>query len=126
MLTVHFKRNKPAMPALPISPPAARRRLWRRPGCRGGWCSRGLLEEGGFSDGVRVRLRCAGFGGVEDELDFVVFEGVHHVVATFADFVDFGAGHVLFHEVALGAAGGDDLEAEAYEIPDGGEYQESG
>ena len=53
----------------------------------------------------RIGLRGSRLGGVEDQLDFAVLDGIDHMRAAFEHLVDLGGGNALVLEIALGAAG---------------------
>src|SRR6266511_1959312 len=78
-----------------------------------------FLEESGLADGLRIGLRYLAFGGVENELDFAVLQRVHDIGPALEDLVYFGAVEPFCFEIALGAAGGADLEAEVDELAHG-------
>src|SRR5262249_55102850 len=70
------------------------------------------MQEGGVAQGTAVRQRRSPFGGIENQLNPAVFDGVHDMRTAFQYLVDLGRLDALFREVTLGSRGCDRLETE--------------
>ena len=71
------------------------------------------MQEGSTAQGFAVGQRLAPLGGIENQLDPAIFDGIHHVRAAFRGFQDAVGLEPVLREKALGSGGGDHLEAEA-------------
>src|SRR5262245_5550665 len=80
---------------------------------------RNFMQEGGLPEGPAVGQRLGPLGGIEDDLDLPVLDGVDDMRAPFQHLVDLGGLDPVLGEEALGSGGGDDLEAERAEQPGG-------
>src|SRR5262245_50162491 len=70
------------------------------------------MQEGGVAQGTAVG-QCRGpLGGIENQLNFTVFDGVHDMRTAFQYLVDLGRLYALFRKVSLGSRGRDGLETE--------------
>src|SRR5262245_42595037 len=77
------------------------------------------MQEGGAAQGPAVGQGGGPLGGVENQLNFAVFDGVDDVGTALEDLVDLVGGDAVFLEITLGPPGGDDLEAQPAENPHG-------
>src|SRR3712207_8801900 len=70
------------------------------------------MQEGGPAEGPAVRQGARPFGGVENQLNLAVLDGVDHVRPALQNLVDTGRLDPVLLEISLRAAGRQDLEAE--------------
>src|SRR5262245_50953805 len=80
---------------------------------------RDFMQEGRLAQRPAVGQGLGALGGVEDDLDLAVLDGVHDVRAALEDLVDLGGLDAVLRQIPLRAGRGDDAEAERAEQPGG-------
>src|SRR5262249_61023843 len=70
------------------------------------------MQEGGVAQGTAVGQSRSPLGGIENQLNAAVFDGVHDMWTAFQYLVDVGSLYALFREVTLGSRGRYGLETE--------------
>src|SRR5262249_48569361 len=70
------------------------------------------MQEGGVAQGTAVGQSRSTLGGIENQLNAAVFDGVHDMWTAFQYLVDVGSLYALFREVTLGSRGRYGLETE--------------
>ena len=63
-----------------------------------------------MAQGPAIRQGRGPFGGIKNQLNTAVFDGIDDMGAAFQHLVDLGRFHTLFRQEALGSRGGDGLE----------------
>src|SRR5262249_1267933 len=86
--------------------------LRRGDGPRKSGVVRHFMQEGGVAQRPAIGQRRRPLGGIENQLNAAVFDGIHDVGPAFQDLVDLGRLDPLFRQVALGSRRCDGLETE--------------